>query len=207
MYDDEAPSSRVRLKPMEEEIAGSRHDDPLLELMGENARLRSELARYRKLAIRDSLTGLYNRRYFDQRLLEEWTRARRLGAGLCLMIIDVDNFKTINDTLGHRAGDDVLRWIARSIEQVCREFDVICRLGGDEYAVILPGTERKEGRVVAARIRELLASGAERPKTIGERPVQFSYGCVSAASSSSSLELLVLSDDAMYRDKRTRQAA
>ncbi|MDA8084178.1 MAG: sensor domain-containing diguanylate cyclase [Nitrospiraceae bacterium] len=120
-----------------------------------------ELARYHRLArhlgelsITDPLTGIYNRRYFDMRLAEEYQRARRHGHDLSLAIADVDNFKIINDTLGHVIGDRVLTEIATAITNMIRTHDVVARLGGDEFAIIMPRTSRQEASHVTERIRE-----------------------------------------------------
>jgi diguanylate cyclase (GGDEF)-like protein len=91
-------------------------------------------------AMRDPLTGLYNRRPLEESLHREILRARRTGAPVGLMAIDLDRFKQVNDTLGHDAGDAVLRTIARELMACVREEDIVCRAGGEEFVVILPGT-------------------------------------------------------------------
>ena len=93
--------------------------------------------RLRDLALRDGLTGLYNRRYLEESLDREESRARRSGHPLGLMLLDVDRFKDCNDTLGHAAGDSVLRAIAQHMNSLARSEDIVCRYGGDEFLVVM----------------------------------------------------------------------
>jgi len=89
-------------------------------------------------AIRDSLTGCFNRRYLDETLERELWRARREGYPLALVILDLDHFKQINDTYGHQAGDEALRELARSLQADIRHEDVLCRYGGEEFVILMP---------------------------------------------------------------------
>jgi diguanylate cyclase (GGDEF)-like protein len=107
-------------------------------------------------AMRDPLTGLYNRRPLEESLHRELLRARRGGSTVGLMAIDLDRFKQVNDTLGHDAGDAVLRTIARELMACVREEDIVCRAGGEEFVVILPGTGEYALRERAELVRRTI---------------------------------------------------
>ncbi|MEN6370497.1 MAG: diguanylate cyclase [Armatimonadota bacterium] len=103
--------------------------------------------------VKDFLTGLFNHRYFQERLTTELVRAERYNHNLCLLIFDLDRFKSINDTLGHPAGDSVLKQLAEVVKDSIRSIDVAARYGGDEFAIILPETDLESGMEVAERLR------------------------------------------------------
>jgi diguanylate cyclase (GGDEF)-like protein len=105
----------------------------------------------------DSLTDSLNRRGFEERLDAELGESGRGGRPLTLLLIDLDDFKAVNDTLGHAAGDELLCWVVNTVRGTLRPFDAIGRLGGDEFAVLLPGAARADALEVAARVREVLA--------------------------------------------------
>ena len=118
-------------------------------------KLREANARLSELSIRDSLTGLANRRHFDAMLDKEWRRASRRRRPLCVLMIDVDCFKALNDRYGHKRGDDCLRRIARVLEdQGRRGYDVVARYGGEEFAVLLPETELGPATQIAQSLCE-----------------------------------------------------
>jgi len=123
-------------------------------------------------AMRDPLTGLYNRRQMEESLHREILRARRIGATVGVMVIDVDNFKRINDTLGHEAGDAALHGIAAELALCVREEDIACRAGGEEFVIILPGTTeealRQRAETVRSRVEEssVLAGGSKLKLTV-----------------------------------------
>jgi diguanylate cyclase (GGDEF)-like protein len=103
-------------------------------------------------ATRDHLTGLYNRRYFDETLQDHIAAAKRYGRELSLVLFDLDNFKQVNDSEGHEAGDAALRQFAELLNTTCREADIICRYGGDEFAAILPETGETDARNFIERL-------------------------------------------------------
>jgi len=108
-----------------------------------------------RLSITDSLTNLFNRRYFQKKIAEEVSRAARMGYPLSLIMIDVDNLKIINDTWGHLAGDDVLIGVAQIIaDSIRRDTDTAYRYGGDEFILILPNSDEEKARCVAFRITQ-----------------------------------------------------
>ena len=117
-------------------------------------------ARWRDLSLTDELTGIYNRRYCDLRLREEIARARRYGHPLCLLLIDVDHFKLINDRYGHDVGDAVLKELCRLIRINSREEMALCRFGGDELAAVLSETARSGALAYANRIRTTVSGAA-----------------------------------------------
>jgi diguanylate cyclase (GGDEF)-like protein len=113
-------------------------------------------ARLYRLATLDGLTGLYVRRFFDRRYREEISRARRYGKHLSLLLIDLDDFKEVNDTYGHQVGDRVLQAVSNTIQQNVRTADVPCRFGGDEFVVLLPETDVKGATEFANRLNQKL---------------------------------------------------
>ncbi|MEG0885139.1 MAG: diguanylate cyclase, partial [Janthinobacterium sp.] len=119
--------------------------------MTDEKRAQVELER---LATRDGLTGLANRRCFDDTILAEWQRAQRQGQPLSLLMVDVDNFKEYNDSHGHQGGDLCLRKVAGAVASEMRTNDLVARYGGEEFAVILPNQSLKGAAIVAERIRQ-----------------------------------------------------
>ena len=107
-------------------------------------------------SIIDQLTGVYNRRHFDNKLKEEMGRAARYNRALALILMDVDKFKDINDTYGHKQGDMVLVEVARLLKQNSREVDVVCRYGGDEFAIVMPETAGENAAIKAEHIRKVI---------------------------------------------------
>lgn len=105
----------------------------------------------------DPLTGLFNRRYFETRIEEEIQRARRYSLDLALLVIDADNFKTLNDLLGHLVGDRVLRVVSDTLRRSVRAFDVCTRFGGEEFAILMPGSNAASALQSAERIRQRIA--------------------------------------------------
>ena len=104
-----------------------------------------------KISHHDDLTGLYSRRYWEQRLLEEFDRCKRSGENSCVMMVDIDHFKKINDTYGHLVGDNVLKQFGKIIQ--LRSSDIAGRYGGEEFAVLLPNSNLEESKLVAERLR------------------------------------------------------
>lgn len=158
-------------------------------------------AKLEELSVRDPLTNLYNRRRFEHFLEYEVSRARRHQHGFCLIMIDLDNFKHINDTYGHPIGDLALKRLALLLNEHTRNTDVVARLGGDEFAVILPETPFEQGNAVAEKLRREVAGTQMQ---IGEHRVRLngSFGVVSFPENGDDMENLNIAMDlAMYRAK------
>jgi diguanylate cyclase (GGDEF)-like protein len=131
----------------------------ILSLLAENQMARINVLRHlTRMAYTDFLTGLRARGYFEQALEQEVHRALRKNSSCALLLVDLDNFKLVNDRYGHAAGDDVLRQFARLIVRDMRDIDTVARFGGDEFAVILPDIDENGVRFVASRIREAVRS-------------------------------------------------
>jgi diguanylate cyclase (GGDEF)-like protein len=161
--------------------------------------------RLRHMADHDSLTGLFNRRRFAEELERELARARRSGTPGAVLLLDLDHFKDVNDTRGHAAGDDLLRVAAGVLNDRMRASDVVARMGGDEFAVILPATARAGAEGVADALVEALGAGLPLPLQPGTRPTTASVGIApfaSVAATSSVDELLAEADVALYDAKR-----
>jgi two-component system cell cycle response regulator len=124
----------------------------------EAQRLEKECDRLRELAQTDPLTGLFNRRRLMFALDQEMERTRRTGLPTSLMMIDLDHFKRVNDTYGHQAGDEALKFASGVWRQNLRRIDIFCRYGGEEFAIILPGTRLYTAVQVAKRLQATLAS-------------------------------------------------
>ena len=138
----------------------------------ENARL---LAHSVAAGVTDELTGVYNRRYFDRRLGEELRRVQRLGERMGLILLDLDYFKTVNDRFGHPEGDRTLRVVAQTLVAMLRDIDVVTRWGGEEFAIVLPGSGAAEAVSVAERVRA--AVQALRLKTAAGAPFEITVSC------------------------------
>lgn len=151
----------------------------------------------------DDLTGVMNRRYFIQQLDAEISRASRYQLPLTLAYLDLDNFKQVNDRLGHKAGDEVLQRVAAQIRASLRQTDLIARLGGDEFAILLPQTTLESGQQVLTRLHHTLMAQDE----IAAWQISFSMGAVTYLGSpsmpSSSSDLLRFADNLMYTVKTT----
>jgi diguanylate cyclase (GGDEF)-like protein len=148
--------------------------------------------------ITDHLTALYNHRYFHERLAEEVRRANRQHGSVSLIVYDIDDFKRVNDTYGHLAGDQVLQGVASVTRETCRMEDVICRIGGEEFAVILPGTPLSEAALLAERLRE----GIPRVAMPGIGQITVSAGvAVGPLHASSPRELMACADMALLDAK------
>jgi diguanylate cyclase (GGDEF)-like protein len=171
-------------------------EDDLIKTIAE---LHEENVHLRSMALIDSLTGLYNGRFFSSQLETEMARTRRTGLPCCLLMIDLDNFKMINDTLGHLEGDRFLIQVARTFPQCVRATDIVCRYGGDEFVAILPSTRLFVAIRIANRLKKAVS---EIPGATGCN-VSASIGISEFTVSSpwDANEFIQAADSAMYDAK------
>ncbi|MDD5060318.1 MAG: diguanylate cyclase [Candidatus Omnitrophica bacterium] len=147
------------------------------------------------LAIKDGLTGLFNRRYFNELINIEIKRLSRSPASLSLLMLDIDNFKNYNDTKGHQAGDELLKGAAKILKSSVRSVDMVCRYGGEEFIIILPQTDKSAAQIIAERVRVQI--GLYLPTTV-------SIGVSTFPDDSRETEQLIKkADNALYQAKQT----
>jgi two-component system cell cycle response regulator len=157
-----------------------------------------------EMSVRDGLTGVFNRRYFDERLTSEFAFAARHGSALCVLMVDIDHFKRVNDRYGHQAGDMVLRRVAAELRSGIRTEDVIARYGGEEFAILARGIDPEGARLFGERVRMM----AERAHIVCEDmhvPVTISVGLAHnhAGPTAQKAERLVAeADAALYGAKQ-----
>src|SRR5256885_11521367 len=186
------------LAPIEQQAAALDHyatrlDSAYQELESTNARLK-------EFSFKDEVTGLYNRRFFSIRLEEEVSRYRRFNHPVSVVVLDLDGFKAINDELGHPAGDETLRGMADILFRHSRGINVLCRYGGDEFAVLLVETSKAGAWLYADRIRQVVATF---PFSHG-KSITASFGVASLPDdeAANSEDLFRAADEALYAAKR-----
>lgn len=186
---------------------GTRHGFRLL--VGDESELMALTAAYES-ATRDALTGLLNRKMFDRSLDGELAFAFRHGTRLAVLMLDVDHFKNINDSFGHATGDDVLRTIGIRLRESLRAEDIVARLGGEEFAIVVRDLDKDGAQALAERVRDTVSDARVLPKdtalsvgvtvSIGVATLE-ECGCTATAA-----DLLRLADSRMYKAKRSRNA-
>jgi diguanylate cyclase (GGDEF)-like protein len=150
------------------------------------------------MADTDGLTGVFNRRTFETALEVELRRASRADDSVSLVLFDLDKFKALNDTHGHRVGDEVLRLVAQTIQRESRTYDLAARYGGEEFALILPSSDSRRAMETAERIRSAIGA------IVTPVPVTCSAGVATFPTHAADAETLVkTADRALYRSKRT----
>lgn len=167
----------------------------------ENARLHEHI---KLVGVRDALTGINNRRFFDQRLSEEVSRARRAGTTLSCLFIDLDFFKRINDHHGHQAGDAVLKQVSGLLSDRLRENDVLARYGGEEFVILLAETRQSDAALIAEQIRDRVAKAAFAIPSGKTLNVTLSIGVASMTAEGvikDGGQLLAAADQAVYAAK------
>jgi two-component system, cell cycle response regulator len=179
-----------------------------LEIVIQKAIERKELIKaarerdlYFKMSLTDSLTGLFNHKYFQEQVQRQIVHSKRKTLSLSIMLIDIDDFKKVNDNFGHQTGDYVLQIISTSILKACRSHDTVARYGGEEFGVILPETDQEKARAVARRIQETIAGYKFKNVT---HPVTVSIGVsIYPLDGHETVELIRNADLALYHSKRT----
>ncbi len=161
-----------------------------------------EIDSARREARTDSLTGVANRKAFDEKLHVSIGRLQRKGTPFILVLIDVDHFKRINDSHGHQAGDCVLEMIGEAMRQAVRRGDFVARLGGDEFGIILPRTKMEIGYTVAERVHSRVAEHSSHLSYSGDQvSVGLSIGVAAAREDDSTESIYARADEALYRSK------
>lgn len=156
-------------------------------------------------SITDALTGLRNRRYFDQRICEEVALSKRYKLPLTFMLLDVDHFKRINDTYGHKVGDEVLTNLSRVVLEVVRDSDIVARYGGEEIAIITPNTTKQEAELLGERLRGVVEKTTVSVISTTQEVVQVTISigiCSLSAVITDKEALLEETDQALYLAKK-----
>jgi diguanylate cyclase (GGDEF)-like protein len=170
------------------------------ELIRKNQQLEEVLTKLEKIAITDPLTGLFNRRYFESVIEKEYNKTVRYKTPTSCLVIDIDYFKRINDNYGHRKGDEVLKEIARLIKDCLRKVDTIARWGGEEFVILMPGTDSQKAYVAAERIKDTIEKNSF--SGINEK-ITISIGISSIPSEyiDSAEKFIDTADNALYEAK------
>ena len=184
----------------------SKEEINLLSLLADQAAIAIENSRLyeetKQLATTDNLTGVWNRRYLDEYFQTELVRAQRFNRQVSILMIDIDDFKSFNDTYGHSSGDEIIRIVARAILNSCREIDMVGRYGGDEFAVILPEAGNSDAVSISERILATLEKNPFSTPNGTQLSITVSIGIASYPSDGKKAEqLFSLADAAMYRAK------
>jgi len=161
---------------------------------------------YEEMAMKDGLTGLYNRRFFDQKYTELFAVAERYGRIFSLVIIDIDNFKNINDKYGHAEGDHVLRKTAEVIKTNFRKTDIAARYGGDEFTVLMPETGKEAAQKALDNLRSILSveTALSENKSVSYS-ISMSMGAGTYRKGLTKIQIFELADSIMYKEKHEKQ--
>jgi diguanylate cyclase (GGDEF)-like protein len=177
-------------------LIGLSFGGPILRTLGDFRRVASQ-------ATTDQLTGLANRWTFDEELALEWRRAERVGDPLALVLVDIDNFKTINDTQGHQGGDEVLRKVGEVLTASVRQVDLVARYGGEEFAVIVPETDLDGALDLAERLREALENHEMELENGASLSVTASFGAAVKGDLAGGEKLVAAADRELYEAKHS----
>lgn len=180
-------------------------NDLMLDVIHRNASLNKalekQLMEIERLSVTDQLTNCYNRRYFLQRLQNEFDKGKRYGEVFAVIMFDIDHFKRINDTYGHDVGDSVLRELSKLVANRLRATDVFARWGGEEFMILLPESTREQAWEVAEAIRKQVAAHSFAP--VAQVTCSFGISVYQKSEFASADDLTRASDVALYEAKRT----
>lgn len=190
---EEAGRSRDDLQAMQQKVEDAEH---------EIARLQSELAQTSQMMRHDQLTGALNRKGLEETFVKEVARAQRRSAPLCLAVLDIDNFKRLNDTYGHHTGDEALIHLAQVVRNTLRPQDTLARYGGEEFVILLPETVLDDAVLALTRLQRALTKEfflARSEKLL----ITFSAGVTPVAPGETQADVIKRADEAMYQAKQT----
>ncbi len=177
--------------------------DTMSAVMQENLELKARIAELEAVVLIDTLTPLYNRRHFLD-ILERWIwRAHRYGHECGLLFIDVDQLKSVNDALGHQAGDQLLISVARTLQKAVRRTDIVARIGGDEFGILLENVDMKRLPGKAQKIAQAVASQVLDYNGVEIIP-SVSIGFAMIEAGVSSAEIMMRADRSMYAEKNAK---
>lgn len=196
---EQLQSQQVEMQQQQQEILQA--NTRLIEYSHELETQKSELAQanalLHALALTDGLTGLYNHRAFQERVQEEFARANRSHLPLSLILVDVDRFKNYNDSFGHPAGDDILKQVAKILQETARTNDIVARYGGEEFVLILPETDADDSMTVAERLREAIQAAAWSNSAI-----TISLGVATLKPEMTAAAMISAADQSLYLSKQ-----
>ncbi|MEO8159844.1 MAG: diguanylate cyclase [Arenimonas sp.] len=170
----------------------------LCEMVLLSLALASRVSEMQKLSRTDALTKLFNRRFFDERVAFEFERAHRYKTPLSLLVADIDHFKEFNDTFGHNRGDEVLRTVARQLLEGVRSQDIVCRYGGEEFALILPGTDSAQAAQIAEGLRTTIEKAG---RSDGQITISVGVASPGDVAMNNVADLFSAADNALYAAK------
>ncbi|MCP4077781.1 MAG: GGDEF domain-containing protein [Gammaproteobacteria bacterium] len=185
------------------ELSQQKFDSKMSDMMGEVETLRRQLEQVREESLTDSLTGIANRKAFDQILDQEIQHSIEQETSFCVVLADIDHFKKFNDTYGHLIGDKVLRFVGPTIKSCVKGKDTAARFGGEEFVIILPDTRIKGAEIVANQIRETISKNVLKDKARNQKygKVTISLGIAQFKQGEQANDLLKRTDQALYKAK------
>jgi len=197
-YELELRSTKKQMEAayLEKNQALAKLEQIYLEIEQKQAELLSMNATLVELSVTDKLTGLKNRRFFQEKLEEQLSNYEKSASPFSLFILDIDHFKKVNDTFGHQVGDEVLAQLAQLLKNQARSLDIVARYGGEEFVVILPETDQNEAKAIAEQLRQAV----EQAKWQTGR-ITVSVGIATAIKTDNETTILQRADKALYASK------